>query len=112
MSLVGPRPDPTDALPYYRAEERRKFLVRPGITGLAQVAGRNDIPWRQRLEYDLEYIEHRSMWLDFRIALYTILEFIPPLRARRFQIQTDVSEQKAESVEGIKIAFEQIEESR
>ena len=85
MSLIGPRPDPPGALPFYREADRRKFLVRPGMTGLAQVTGRTDIPWRQRLAYDLEYLEHQSLWLDAKIAFWTIYEFIPPLRNRRLQ---------------------------
>ncbi|HDD24048.1 MAG TPA: sugar transferase [Chloroflexi bacterium] len=85
MSLIGPRPDPVEALPYYREEDHRRLLVRPGITGLAQIAGRTDIPWQERLKYDIEYMEHQSLWLDCKIAFYTILEFIPPLRRRRFQ---------------------------
>jgi undecaprenyl phosphate N,N'-diacetylbacillosamine 1-phosphate transferase len=83
MSLIGPRPDPPEALPHYRGEERRRLSVRPGITGLAQITGRNDIPWRERLKYDVEYVEHYSLWQDCRIAFYTIFEFIPSLRDRR-----------------------------
>lgn len=82
MGLIGPRPDPAEALPHYREEDRRRLLVRPGLTGLAQVSGRTDIPWRERLAYDLEYVEHQSLWLDCKIALCTVFEFIPPLRRR------------------------------
>jgi lipopolysaccharide/colanic/teichoic acid biosynthesis glycosyltransferase len=91
MSLIGPRPDPLEAFSHYRGEEQQKLLVRPGITGLAQVTGRTDIPWRERLKYDIEYVERRSLWLDCRIAFYTIYEFIPPLRDRHLQRQASLS---------------------
>lgn len=89
MSLIGPRPDPLWALSHYHGEERRRLLVRPGMTGLAQIAGRTNIPWRERLKYDIEYLERQSLWLDCKIAFYTILEFIPPLRDRRLQRQAE-----------------------
>jgi lipopolysaccharide/colanic/teichoic acid biosynthesis glycosyltransferase len=107
MSLVGPRPDPLEALPYYQGEERRKFLIRPGITGLAQVTGRTDIPWRERLKYDLAYLDQQSVWLDFKIAFYTIFEFIPPLRNHRSRIQASPSEQEVERVDRPKIVVEE-----
>ncbi len=72
MSLVGPRPDQVDQLQYYNAEEKRKLRVKPGITGLAQTNGRNNIPWEQRKRLDLEYVEHQSLQLDLRILLLTI----------------------------------------
>lgn len=111
MSLIGPRPDPPEAFSHYRGEERRKLLVRPGITGLAQVTGRTDIPWQERLKYDLDYLNHPSLWLDCKIAFYTILEFIPPLRNRRFQRQASLSGQMASRAVSTKIAFEDIGES-
>lgn len=85
MSLIGPRPDPLEAVAYYRTEDRQRLSVRPGMTGLAQIAGRTDIPWRERQRYDIEYVERWSLRLDCRIGFYTIFEFIPPLRNRRFQ---------------------------
>ena len=91
MSLIGPRPDPLEVFPYYSGEERQRLLVRPGITGLAQVAGRTNIPWRERLKYDIEYLERQSLWLDCKIALYTIFEFIPLSRDRHFQRQAEPS---------------------
>jgi lipopolysaccharide/colanic/teichoic acid biosynthesis glycosyltransferase len=110
MSLIGPRPDPLEALVYYSPEGRRRLSVRPGMTGLAQITGRTDISWQERLKYDIEYVERQSLWLDFRIALYTILEFIPPLRNRRFQSGANPPDQAVEKVEGIKIALGQAEE--
>lgn len=72
MALVGPRPDLVDQLPYYTPEERRKLAVRPGLTGLAQINGRNRIPWQQRKALDVEYAERRSFCLDLAILLRTI----------------------------------------
>jgi lipopolysaccharide/colanic/teichoic acid biosynthesis glycosyltransferase len=95
MSLIGPRPDPPEALSHYQGEERRRLSVRPGMTGLAQVTGRTDIPWRERSKYDIEYIEHQSLWLDCKIAFYTIFEFIPALRNRRFQRRTRLADDEA-----------------
>jgi len=72
MSLVGPRPDQVDQLNYYTPEERRKLAVKPGITGLAQVSGRNAITWEQRKRLDLDYVERASLGLDLRILLKTL----------------------------------------
>lgn len=112
MSLIGPRPDPLEAFSHYRGEEQQKLLVRPGITGLAQVAGRTDIPWRERLKYDIEYVECPSLWLDCKIAFYTILEFIPPLRGRRFQRQASLSEQAVRRAAGTEMPFEEVGETQ
>ena len=71
MSLVGPRP-----LPYFTEEERRRHDVRPGITGLAQVSGRNFLGWNERLAADVEYVETRSMWLDLRIIWRTFVNLL------------------------------------
>lgn len=72
MSLVGPRPLVPQYDPYYTAEEKERFSVRPGITGLAQVSGRNDLPWDARLAADVEYARNASLALDFRILLKTV----------------------------------------
>lgn len=72
MSLVGPRPDQADQLAYYTPRERAKLAMRPGITGLAQIAGRNRISWRERKEIDAQYAERWSLALDFAILLKTI----------------------------------------
>ena len=71
MSLVGPRPDQVDQYAYYTAEERRKHLVKPGITGLAQINGRNSITWSRRKQLDLEYVARQSLRLDLRILFQT-----------------------------------------
>jgi lipopolysaccharide/colanic/teichoic acid biosynthesis glycosyltransferase len=72
MSLVGPRPLLMKYLPYYTAHEMRRHEVRPGITGWAQVAGRNMIGWNERLALDVWYVENRSFRLDIKIMLLTI----------------------------------------
>ncbi|HEY3113556.1 MAG TPA: sugar transferase [Gemmatimonadaceae bacterium] len=72
MSLVGPRPLLMEYLPLYSAEQRGRHDVRPGITGLAQVSGRNALDWQQRFALDVWYVEHLSLGLDLRILLATI----------------------------------------
>jgi len=72
MSLVGPRPGLPEHLAAYDSRQRRRLLVRPGITGLAQVKGRNSLPWPERIEYDLQYVENRSLLLNLRILLATV----------------------------------------
>lgn len=76
MSLVGPRPLLVRYLPAYTAEERHRHDVRPGITGLAQVNGRNYVGWDQRLKYDIEYVNNYSFFGDFHICLRTIEKVI------------------------------------
>lgn len=72
MSLVGPRPLPTSYLPRYTEREARRHEVKPGITGLAQVSGRNGLSWEERLELDVRYVETRSLALDLRILARTV----------------------------------------
>lgn len=72
MSLVGPRPLRTYYLPLYSAEQGRRHEVRPGITGWAQVNGRNAISWTKKFEYDVWYVDHMSFWLDIKIIYLTI----------------------------------------
>lgn len=72
MSLVGPRPEQVDQIRFYTEEEKRRLDVRPGLTGLAQISGRNSITWQQRKALDLEYVSTRSIWLDLHILCRTI----------------------------------------
>ena len=72
-SLVGPRPLLMDYLPRYTDEQARRHEVRPGITGLAQISGRNNLPWTRRFELDIWYIDNWSVWLDLRILATTLL---------------------------------------
>ena len=72
MSLVGPRPLLMEYLPLYNAEQRRRHLVRPGITGWAQVNGRNAISWPEKFRLDVWYVENRSLLLDMKILFLTV----------------------------------------
>jgi lipopolysaccharide/colanic/teichoic acid biosynthesis glycosyltransferase len=72
MSLVGPRPLLMEYLPMYNERQARRHEVRPGITGWAQVNGRNTVPWEERFEMDVWYVENRTLWLDVRILASTI----------------------------------------
>ncbi len=72
MSLIGPRPLLVKYLPYYTEEERHRHDVRPGLTGLAQVNGRNALGWEERFAYDLEYVEKCSLLMDLKILGMTV----------------------------------------
>lgn len=72
MSLVGPRPLLVQYLPLYSKEQARRHEVRPGITGWAQVNGRNAISWKQKFEYDVWYVDNMSFWLDVKILFLTV----------------------------------------
>lgn len=71
MSLVGPRPTLKYQVERYTAQQRRRLEVKPGITGWAQVNGRAALPWGERIELDVWYVEHRSLWLDLKILIRT-----------------------------------------
>lgn len=72
MSLVGPRPLLMDYLPLYTAEQFRRHEVRPGITGWAQVNGRNTLSWDEKFKLDVWYVDNRSLWLDIKILWLTV----------------------------------------
>ena len=72
MSIIGPRPLLVSYLPYYTEKEKKRHSVRPGLTGLAQVSGRNFIDWDKRLAKDVEYVEHLSILMDLRIIIMTV----------------------------------------
>jgi lipopolysaccharide/colanic/teichoic acid biosynthesis glycosyltransferase len=76
MSLVGPRPLLMEYVPLYSAEQARRHEVSPGITGLAQVMGRNDTTWERRLALDVWYVDHQSIWLDLRILAMTLVKVV------------------------------------
>jgi lipopolysaccharide/colanic/teichoic acid biosynthesis glycosyltransferase len=76
LSLVGPRPLLPDYLPLYSPEQMKRHLVKPGITGLAQVNGRNALPWPQRFAYDLEYVQKVSFVLDLKILAVTVIKVL------------------------------------
>ncbi len=72
MSIVGPRPTLAVQVEQYTERQRGRLAVKPGITGWAQVNGRASLPWPERIELDLWYVEHRSLWLDLRILARTV----------------------------------------
>ncbi len=72
MSLVGPRPLLMEYLPLYSPEENRRHEVRPGVTGWAQINGRNALSWEEKFALDLWYVDNRSLWLDLRIIFLTV----------------------------------------
>lgn len=74
MSLVGPRPLLVSYLTLYSREQARRHEVRPGLTGLAQVSGRNGLDWNRRFALDVAYIDNRSLWLDIRILCITVVK--------------------------------------
>lgn len=76
MSIVGPRPDLPEHLSLYTDTDRLKLRMRPGITGLPQIMGRNELPWKERIRLDNQYIDDYSLWLDMRILVSTALVVI------------------------------------
>jgi lipopolysaccharide/colanic/teichoic acid biosynthesis glycosyltransferase len=84
MSLVGPRPLLTRYTPYFTEPERLRFSILPGITGLAQVSGRNNLPWDDRIAYDIRYAKEMSFAMDCRILLMTVAKVF-----KRDGLQTD-----------------------
>ena len=90
MSFVGPRPLLIEYLPLYNDEQKKRHDVKPGITGWAQVNGRNAISWEQKFEYDVWYVEHQSFWLDMKILWMTFLKVVK---------QSDISSDTAVTME-------------
>lgn len=76
MSIVGPRPLLVEYLPHYSKEQFRRHEVKPGITGWAQINGRNAITWEERFKLDIWYVDHASLWLDLKIVLKTFASVI------------------------------------
>ncbi|WP_276317320.1 sugar transferase [Pseudidiomarina mangrovi] len=76
MSLVGPRPLSILYIPFYTPEEFRRHEVCPGITGLAQVKGRNSLSWEDKFKFDIEYVDNYSLWLDIKILFLTVYKVI------------------------------------
>ncbi|RAR47226.1 sugar transferase [Flavobacterium lacus] len=76
MSLIGPRPLLVRYLPLYSAKQNRRHEVRPGITGWAQVNGRNALSWEQKFDYDVWYVDHVTFWLDLKIIALTLKKVI------------------------------------
>jgi sugar transferase EpsL len=76
MSLVGPRPLLMEYLALYSSRQARRHEVKPGLTGWAQINGRNAVSWDEKLEMDVWYVEHRSLWLDLKILALTVLKVL------------------------------------
>ena len=76
MSIIGPRPLVVQYLPFYTEEEKKRHFIRPGLTGLAQVKGRNSIGWEEKFAYDLQYIDNISFWLDMKIVFQTAMKVL------------------------------------
>ena len=91
MSLVGPRPLLTEYLPLYNDVQRRRHEVKPGITGWAQVNGRNTVSWPQKFTYDVWYVDHISFWLDIKILFLTVMKVF---KAEGISSETSVTMEK------------------
>ena len=76
ISIIGPRPLTIKYLDYYTPEERRRHTVRPGLTGLAQCKGRNNLSWEEKFAYDIEYVDNISLWLDVKILFWTVAKVL------------------------------------
>lgn len=76
MSLVGPRPLLMEYLPLYNAQQQRRHEVRPGVTGLAQVSGRNALSWEEKFHLDVWYVDNQSIWLDLKIIFLTFKKVV------------------------------------
>jgi len=95
MALIGPRPLLPEYLPYYTERERIRHTVRPGITGWAQVNGRNNCGWNKKLEYDAYYVENLSLSMDIRVIVITIknvisgkdVNVVPGLKASKLNVE-------------------------
>jgi len=97
MSFIGPRPLLIEYLPLYNERQKKRHDVKPGITGWAQVNGRNAISWEQKFDYDIWYVEHQSFWLDMKILWMTFLKVV-----NRSDISSDtaVTMEKFEGTKG------------
>lgn len=103
MSIVGPRPLLIEYLPYYTEEEKHRHDVRPGLTGLAQVNGRNSISWDDKLNYDIQYIKDISFINDLKIILKTIKKTIKRediLVGNEFKAGKFIDQRKERKVQG------------
>lgn len=103
MSLIGPRPLLVRYLPYYTEEERRRHSIRPGITGLAQVNGRNGLAWNDRLGLDVMYVDNMSFILDIKILVATVLKVL-----KSDGVKEDVTKDMLDLDQERKFAYEEI----
>jgi lipopolysaccharide/colanic/teichoic acid biosynthesis glycosyltransferase len=91
MSLVGPRPLLPEYLPLYSREQNKRHRVLPGITGLAQIKGRNSLNWYTKFRYDVWYVENKTFWLDLRIMALTVA---PMLKRENIDFQNNIGMEK------------------
>jgi undecaprenyl phosphate N,N'-diacetylbacillosamine 1-phosphate transferase len=91
MSFVGPRPLLKEYIPLYSTSQRKRHCVLPGITGWAQINGRNRVAWKLRFELDIWYVENQSFWLDMKILILTVLNVIT---ARGISSETSATMEK------------------
>lgn len=94
MSLIGPRPLLVEYLPYYTERERLRHAIRPGITGLAQINGRNNLSWDQRLELDVQYSERMNWKMDFEVFLKTIKKVLAQSDIQVIPNRTKLNEER------------------
>jgi lipopolysaccharide/colanic/teichoic acid biosynthesis glycosyltransferase len=96
LSLVGPRPLLTSYLPFYSERERLRHTIRPGLTGWAQINGRNHLPWDERLALDVWYVENWSLLLDFQILARTIGKVLrrEGVAADTYMVETDLDQER------------------
>ena len=113
MSISGPRPLLEEYLPYYTEEEKLRHTVRPGLTGWAQVHGRNTVHWDARIAYDVYYVRHLSIWLDIKIFFMTIFKV---LARTGVSVNTDLTEtnlaEEREAKRSIKVQEVQAEDNK
>ncbi|WP_286906548.1 sugar transferase [Clostridium sp. UBA1652] len=76
MSIIGPRPDLPEHIELYEGNEKRKLEIKPGVTGLNQAYYRNTIPWKQRIQNDIYYIDNLSLWLDIKVFFKTVMSVL------------------------------------
>ena len=105
MAIVGPRPLLEENLPYYTEEEKHRHDVRPGLTGLAQVSGRNAISWDQKLAYDVQYVKDITLWKDIAIIIRTVGKVLKRSDIRvgsEIQAEDFVTQRKARKAQEMK----------
>jgi lipopolysaccharide/colanic/teichoic acid biosynthesis glycosyltransferase len=100
MSFVGPRPTLAEQVERYTPEQRRRLTVRPGVTGWAQVHGRNTLPWSQRIKYDLEYVEKASLLFDLQVIAQTLPMVLKGQGVRSDQTRSQVDDLVADHARG------------
>lgn len=105
MSLVGPRPLVMKYIPYFREHEHRRFYVKPGITGLAQISGRNKLPWDERLQLDVDYVENLSLGNDLIILLKTFLKIfsLKDVAVNSYDVEPDLDEERMDDFKNARV---------